>query len=192
MSCDGLPNTKSVHDFIGYIRERLERSTTTWQRSLRHSPKRRKCSAERVTRSETCARRRTSARARLISSPPSRRVSGSPNIARSSRWFIAGARSRRHSADGREVQGPLRALQSRQSECVRTDPHSVDGRSGSQGDDREVEPQSLATIYVDVDAMKADLFDGDHIARLEEVSIRFRRRCPTSRSRSQVSRNVWS
>ena len=25
-----------------------------------------------------------------------------------------------------------------------------------------------ATIYVDVDAMKADLFDGDHIAKLEE------------------------
>ena len=31
MSDYGLPNTKSVNDFIGYIRERLARSTTSWR-----------------------------------------------------------------------------------------------------------------------------------------------------------------
>ena len=65
MSDYGLPNTKSVNDFISYIRERLARSTTAGERSPKHSLKRRKCSAERVTCSATSARRRTSARARL-------------------------------------------------------------------------------------------------------------------------------
>ena len=48
-----------------------------------------------------------------------------------------------------------------------------------------------ATIYVDVDAMKAGLFDGDHIATLEESLDTLRRRCLTSRSRSQASRSAW-
>ena len=92
MSDYGLPNTKSVNDFIGYIRERLAQSTTSW-REIAEAFAEAKEIFGGESRSAASARRRTSARARLISSPPLRRVSGWRNIGRSSRWFIAGARS---------------------------------------------------------------------------------------------------
>ena len=93
MSDYGLPNTKSVNDFIGYIRERLERSTTSWREIAEAFAEAKEMfggesDSFRSLCKETNFSKSTAHKLAAIASSERWR-----NIGRSSRWFIAGARS---------------------------------------------------------------------------------------------------
>ena len=193
MSDYGLPNTKSVNDFIGYIRERLAQSTTSWREIAEAFAE-----AKEMFGGE---------------SDSFRNLCKETNFSKSTAHKLAAIASSERLAKYREKLsvvhswGTLYAITALTDEKFKVlcERYNLDDPSAS----RPILTQSLveavrkekteksslrvyATIYVDVDAMKADLFDGDHIASLRSLWIRFRRRCLTSRSRSQVSRNVWS
>ena len=169
MSDYGLPNTKSVNDFIGYIRERLARSTTSWREIAEAFAE-----AKEMFGGE---------------SDSFRSLCKETNFSKSTAHKLAAIASSERLAKYREKLsvvhswGTLYAITALTDEKFKVlcERYNLDDPSAS----RPILTQSLveavrkekteksslrvyATIYVDVDAMKADLFDGDHIAKLEE------------------------
>ena len=144
MSDYGLPNTKSVNDFIGYIRERLAQSTTSWREIAEAFAEAKEMfggesdSFRNLCKETNFSKSTAHKLAAIASSERLAKYREKLSVVHS--WGTLYAIT---VADGREVQGPLRALQSRRSKRVQTDPHPVAGRSGSQGEDREVELESV-------------------------------------------------
>ena len=166
MSDYGLPNTKSVNDFIGYIRERLARSTTSWREIAEAFAE-----AKEMFGGE---------------SDSFRNLCKETNFSKSTAHKLAAIASSERLAKYREKLsvvhswGTLYAITALTDEKFKVlcERYNLDDPSAS----RPILTQSLveavrkekteksslrvyATIYVDVDAMKADLFDGDHIAK---------------------------
>jgi hypothetical protein len=169
MSDYGLPNTKSVNDFIGYIRERLARSTTAWREIAEAFAE-----AKEMFGGE---------------SDKFRNLCKETNFSKSTAHKLAAIASSERLAKYREKLSAVHswgtlyaitALSDEQFKVLR-EQFKLDDPSASRPiltqsmveavRKEKTEKSSLrvyATIYVDVDAMKARLFDGDHIAKLEE------------------------
>ena len=169
MSDYGLPNTQSVHDFIGYIRERLARSTTAWREIAEAFAE-----AKEIFGGE---------------SDSFRNLCKETNFSKSTAHKLAAIASSERLAKYREKLsvvhswGTLYAITSLTDEKFKVlcERYNLDDPSASRPTltqsmveavrKEATEKSSLrvyATIYVDVDAMKADLFDGGHVAKLEE------------------------
>jgi len=170
MSDYGLPNTKSVNDFISYIRERLAQSTTAWREIAE-----------------------AFAEARQIfggESDKFRNLCKETRFSKSTAHKLAAIASSERLAKYREKLsvvhswGTLYAITSLTDEKFKVlcERYKLDDPSASRPTltqslveavrKEKPEKSSLrvyATIYVDVEAMKAGLVEGDHIATLEET-----------------------
>jgi hypothetical protein len=172
MSYDSLPlpNTKSVNDYIGYIRERLAQSTTAWREIAEAFAEAKEVfggesDAFRNLCKETSFSRSTAHKLAAIASSE-RLVKYRDKLSAVHSW------------------GTLYAVTALTDEkfAVLREQFKLDDPSASRPTltqslveavrKEATEKSSLrvyATIYVDVDAMKAGLVEGDHIATLEET-----------------------
>ena len=194
MSYDGLPNTKSVNDFISYIVDRLERSATAWRE---------------IAEAFAEAKEMFGGESDLFHN-----LCKETNFSKSTAHKLAAIASSERLAKYREKLsavhswGTLYAITSLTDENFKVlcERYKLDDPSASRPiltqsmveavRKEKTEKSSLkvyATIYVDVQAMKAGLFDGDHIARLEETLDTLQKTLPYIKiTKSGVEERGWS